>query len=701
MVILRNNRLLGTNKIMEELIQPAIKKPCKIGDWQFDPIDGRLKSVDKSVKLQPRLSLLLSLFIANVNELLTREQLTEILWKDKIVNEDALSRCIADLRSALGDERQNPKFIETIPKKGYRFISKSSLPAKKVKMSVITLMPIMVVIIALVIFNSSSHLQLSSVLQKGLTNTKRLTTDDIVERTPEVSPNGKLTAFSVRSDNKLVVNIIDNNGKVIHTIADKADSVTSPSFSADSKSLTVAVISKKAPCTIYHYDLITKSRISLGECIIPSRTGIFSWSSDGKFLAYVANDPITKTAAIWLYDMTRQTRTQLTASTNNGYFDSRPRFSPNNNKLAFIRGSKSVRNIALIELDNPTRVFQVTEHKNYVSSFSWLKDNRHLLFDSDKRGDRYLWLIDSQTQKETLLGARDAQYPSLSADNSILTFLDIHYQANIWSVNLSDNSDQLIPLTRSIKYNNMPTFSPDGSQVAFTSNRQGKAAIWLYSLITNKQSKLFSLEGENLILPSWSSDGDKLLVSYKSDTEYGCYQYDIANQHYESVGKFEKEYYSCIYGPNNSIFAMTKEENKASQIIKIAANKVIEQMTFDGVNRMMLLNDRTLIYSLKNKGGLQTMTFSGEKEEIVLPDLAANLYQHWTAKNGTIYYPKLEGERGIWRFQVNSGEDTFVSKHLPSTIGNTLAISPDQKTLLICRTDRVDSDIFITTLNFE
>jgi Tol biopolymer transport system component/DNA-binding winged helix-turn-helix (wHTH) protein len=686
---------------MEQLIKPAIKKPCKIGKWQFYPIDGKLKSVDNSVKLQPRLSLLLSIFIANVNALIPREKLIEILWKDKIVNEDALSRCIAELRSALGDERQNPKFIETIPKKGYRFIYQIGDPNKKVKMSLITLIPIMVASIVLIILNSSSYIKLDTVLQKGLTNTKRLTTDDIVERTPEISPNGKLTAFSVKSNNKLAVRVIDINGKILHTIADNANSIASPSFSADSQSLTVAVMSQKAPCTIYHYDLKTKSRFSLGECIIPNHTGIFSWSSDGKFLAYVASDPVTKTAAIWLYDATKQTRIQLTSPNNSGNFDSRPRFSIKNNKLAFTRGNDSVRNIALIKLDNPTKVFQVTEHKNYISSFSWLKDNKHLIFDSDKRGDRYLWLIDSQTQKETLLGARDAQFPSLSADNSILTYLDIHYQANIWSVNLSDNNDRLIPLTRSIKYNNMPTFSPDGSQIAFTSNRQGKAAIWIYSIITNKQRKLFSLEGENLMLPSWSANGDKLLVSYKSETEYGCYQYNITNQHYESVGKLEKAYYSCIYGPNDSIFAITKEENEAPQIIKIKTNKTIEQITSEGVNRIMILNDRTLIYSFKNKGGLQIMTFSGEKENIVLPNFPANLYEHWTVKNGTIYYPKLQGKRGIWRYEVDSGEDTFVSKHLPSTIGNTLAISPDKKTLLISRTDRVDSDIFITTLDFE
>jgi len=686
---------------MQQSVQPAIKQPCKIGDWQFDPTDGRLKNVDKFVKLQPRLSLLLALFIANVNELLTREQLTEILWKDKIVNEDALSRCIAELRSALGDDRQNPKFIETIPKKGYRFIYQLNDPIKKYKIPLFTAIPVIIIIVSLLYFYGSSNPQYDGVLQKGLISAERLTTDDLLEHTPEISPDGKMTAFTSRSNKRLVVKIVDNEGKLLHTIANDVESMMSPSFSADSNSLTLAAVSKTAPCTIWHYDLLTNNRLNIGECLLPNRSGIFSWSSDSKLLAFVAKDPISKVAAIWLYDRVQQTRTQLTVPHNNGYFDTRPRFSPNNKKVAFTRGSQSVRNLVSIDLNKPSNVIQLTDQRNYVSSFFWLKDNQHLLFDSDKRGHRNLWLINADTKKETLLGARDAQYPSLSQDNSILTFLDVRYKANIWSINLSDKKDQLLPLTRSIKYNNMPSFSPDGSQIAFTSNRQGKGAIWLYSLATNKQRKLFSLDGENLTLPSWSPAGDKLLVSYKNASEYGCYQYDIKNQHYESVGQFEKEYYSCLYGSKDDIFAMTKEENQASQIIKITSNKTVEQMTTEGVNQVKLLSDNVLIYSSKTKDGLQMMSLSGKDLGSVLPDLSLHFHEHWTVNHGTIYYPKLVGKKGIWRYKVNSAEDTFVSEHLPTAIGNTLAISPDQSMLLICRTDSVDSDIFISTLTYE
>ncbi|MEW6990745.1 winged helix-turn-helix domain-containing protein [Colwelliaceae bacterium 6441] len=683
---------------MQQSIQPAITTPCKIGCWQFDPTDGRLKSHNESVKLPPRLSLLLALFIANENALLSREKLTEILWKDKVVNEDALSRCIAELRAALGDNRQNPTFIETIPKKGYRFIYSLNAPVKQYRLPLMITIMVSIAVVLLLVLSRSTPLHPEDVLQKRLTSAKRLTTDNVVEHTPEISPNGKMAAFSTQINKRLVVKVLDIEGKTLHIIADDVDSMLSPSFSADSQSLTVAAISKTSPCTIYHYDLLTKNRINIGECLLPNRSAIFSWSSDNKLLAFVAKDPISNAASLWLYDSVEHTKTQLTFPNDNGEFDTRPRFSPDNKKIAFTRGSQSVRNIVWVKLNKPSSLFQLTEHKNYVSSFTWLNDNKHLLFDSDKRGDRNLWLIDSQTKKQTLLGARDAQSPSLNTDNSVLAFLDVRYNANIWSVNLSDESGQLSPLIRSIKYNNMPSFSPDGKQIAFTSNRQGKGAIWLYSLVTNTQRKLFSLDEENLILPTWSANGDKLLVSYKNASQYGCYQYDMANQHYESVGNFDSEYYSCIYASSGDIFAITKDDNEASQLIKISKNKTVTQLTTESVNKIMLLSDNVLIYSSNNKNGLQVMSTSGEKLAHVLPHLSFKLHEHWTALDGVIYYPKLDGKSGVWRYHVDSTQETFVTEYLPSAIGNTLAISPDQGLLLICRTDSVDSDIFISHL---
>ena len=104
-------------------VLPIIDKPCSFHVWRFDPADGTVVSANEKHRLQPRLSKLLAIFLANSGQLLTREQLIDALWQDKMVNEDALSRCIAELRSTLGDSSSNPVYIETVPKRGYRLIA--------------------------------------------------------------------------------------------------------------------------------------------------------------------------------------------------------------------------------------------------------------------------------------------------------------------------------------------------------------------------------------------------------------------------------------------------------------------------------------------------------------------------------------------------------------------------------------------------
>ena len=51
-----------------------------------------------------------------------RDELIESVWKHPHVSDEALSRCISLLRHALGDDRSQPRYLETIPKRGYRLI---------------------------------------------------------------------------------------------------------------------------------------------------------------------------------------------------------------------------------------------------------------------------------------------------------------------------------------------------------------------------------------------------------------------------------------------------------------------------------------------------------------------------------------------------------------------------------------------------
>ena len=94
------------------------------GPYTIDPKAGELRRDGVSVPLQDLPFRLLSALVERPGELVTRSELTERLWgSDTYVDSTAgLNTAVAKLRDALGDNADQPLFIETVPKRGYRFI---------------------------------------------------------------------------------------------------------------------------------------------------------------------------------------------------------------------------------------------------------------------------------------------------------------------------------------------------------------------------------------------------------------------------------------------------------------------------------------------------------------------------------------------------------------------------------------------------
>src|SRR5438105_1953368 len=94
-------------------------------DFALDTASAELSRDGKSVKLQPQHARALIYLVRRAGKLVSREELQAAVWgRDTHVDYDGgLNWCIAKLRHALGDDPNQPRFIETLPKKGYRFIA--------------------------------------------------------------------------------------------------------------------------------------------------------------------------------------------------------------------------------------------------------------------------------------------------------------------------------------------------------------------------------------------------------------------------------------------------------------------------------------------------------------------------------------------------------------------------------------------------
>ncbi|MBB3764981.1 winged helix-turn-helix domain-containing protein [Sphingomicrobium lutaoense] len=96
---------------------------------RFDPFtldlrEQQLLRGDEPVPLQPRPFDLLALLAAHPGRLFAKDELFERVWPGVIVGDEALTQAIKEVRKALGDDAAAPRFIETVPKRGYRFIAK-------------------------------------------------------------------------------------------------------------------------------------------------------------------------------------------------------------------------------------------------------------------------------------------------------------------------------------------------------------------------------------------------------------------------------------------------------------------------------------------------------------------------------------------------------------------------------------------------
>src|SRR6476646_446996 len=100
-------------------------RALRFGVFEFDLRSGELRKQGRKIRLEGQPVLVLIKLLDRPGELITREELQKELWPcDTFVNfEQSLNAAVKRLRQALGDSPANPRFVETLARRGYRFIA--------------------------------------------------------------------------------------------------------------------------------------------------------------------------------------------------------------------------------------------------------------------------------------------------------------------------------------------------------------------------------------------------------------------------------------------------------------------------------------------------------------------------------------------------------------------------------------------------
>ena len=103
----------------------SMRTLIRFGTFQLDPQAGQLLKNGRVVRLKPQPLRLLQLLLSRPGDLVTRDEIRDVLWGTEtfVDFEQGMNTAVRQIREALGDDAETPIFVETVPKRGYRFIA--------------------------------------------------------------------------------------------------------------------------------------------------------------------------------------------------------------------------------------------------------------------------------------------------------------------------------------------------------------------------------------------------------------------------------------------------------------------------------------------------------------------------------------------------------------------------------------------------
>jgi TolB-like protein/DNA-binding winged helix-turn-helix (wHTH) protein/Tfp pilus assembly protein PilF len=96
---------------------------CLFDDVKVDCANLRVQKGGSPRKITPRAFQVLAYLLEHHGRIVEKQELFDEVWKERFVTDNALSRIIKEIRQVIGDDADEPRYIETIPKRGYRFIA--------------------------------------------------------------------------------------------------------------------------------------------------------------------------------------------------------------------------------------------------------------------------------------------------------------------------------------------------------------------------------------------------------------------------------------------------------------------------------------------------------------------------------------------------------------------------------------------------
>jgi len=521
--------------------------------FEVDLTARELRKRGVRLKLQDQPFQVLAALLEKPGEVVTRGELQDRIWgDDTFVDFDkSLSAAVNKVRLALDDSRMRPRFIETVPKVGYRFIHSlddrdwlgssgevqaetggqmGNRTAARLRWAVVV-----AGLAGAVLFAWLYLPDFDAPNTAGPLSVVPLTSYEGREDSPTFSPDGSQMAFiwQARDDENTALYVKSVGSEQARRVTDHSAEVNYSAWSPDG-SVIAYILRDGESCELRLISPLGGASRMVATITCPLWVLSYSqlaWSPDGRFLVYPHKPRVDAPRALFAIEPVTREIQQLTHPPVGIYGDDGPSFAWEENRLSFIRrvGAYEANEIRIIELDEasaPTqksRVVPVLRSPpfRFTHSVIWAGDDGDLLF-LDLHG---LWRVASEGGEATQLLAASGRLKDLamSRNGHRLALVQFRQDVDIWQ--FDRRSGQVRPLVVSAYRDSAPSISPKGDRITWRSLRSGFGETWVCNADGSDPLQITS--GQNHSGPTvWSPDGKTLAFSSRVNGNGDIYLMD-------------------------------------------------------------------------------------------------------------------------------------------------------------------------------
>jgi len=727
----------------------AFNLRLRIGEHVVDLGALRVVTNPGAPRLTSKAAAVLIELARHAGDTVTRDQLLDRVWKDRVTTPDVLTQAIKELRRAFADDARPARYIETIPKVGYRLVaalSEADTPALRLATEsepapanddahevlpaadraltqraprawlLLAAALLACAIVAAALWRPRAAVEPASAARWRVSDVRALTSDPGPERRPRISPDGTRVAYTqmdaATGFERLLVRGIGQSS-ALHVTQRAIAHEEGPMWSPDGTRLAFErLIDKTEACTLYIVPSMGGAETEVGPCG-NFLVNYYDWTPDGRNLITSDQQAAANGAGLPLaiLDLSTGTKHVLDYQRVPSDTDLDAHYSPDGKWIAFRRGMAPYSDIFVMSADGGA-VRQVTHVDARIIGHSWTSDGRALVFGSNVDGAAALYVVNLDDERVQPLDVKPAMFPDVARNGTAVVYEVPRTKMQLAAVPLKTGSDpaQLqMPqlLARSTGTDTAPAYSPDGRQIAWVSDRNGSQQLWLYAPDSASEAyALTDFQKATIWNPQWSSDGRQVLVTVRSGGHTSLILVDLATRRRQNVAASQKTLLSGSFGPTpgdyfiirrngavrGELILLRSADTPTEQHTVLAAS--VEHVEFDAAAQMVY-------YTKFDDVGIFRRKLDGGGEQLVARSISSTTMDGWRVVDGRVWYitGMMLKPFDLREVDPATGADRALMRVNAWLFNVNFSVSPARDSVLFAPIGPEDIDVGAFTLN--